>query len=354
MVINDLPPPVNSLEINGIRFEIYLAKDLYNSAWNGECLQSLVLRARESYGRYGNVPLIDEYDSKSAIYLARAMYFEKSEQEEYLVEEWISLRFVPGDREPNGIDVLNLYWHRKKPASHWVEKFLRLRNLGFHNLISGSRLCGISSFISDGSDQLKFGEKRRSDHKYTPVCFALLHKQFFEDCKREGLDFDYFVVATSDRLLEGFMRLEFQGEKYGPACVKAEETLGLQPGKIKLKRDDFIYQYPLYFLDQNQIVMILKNLISEGIISEETLKCYFGGAISSQEFLSGTRIRIEKLRNLGNLLTEKGAIKGAKISGVQLRRMLDKVADDSSLRITPIPSLAASADKMIEIAFKIC
>lgn len=353
--VSGLPPPVNSLQINQVRFEIYLAKDIYNSAWNGQCLHSLVLKARESYGRYGNVPLIDEYDLKSAVYLVRAIYPEKTADREYWVEEWLSLRFVPGNGEPGGIDVLNLYWYEEKPMAYWIEKFIQPKGWSFHNLISGSRLCGISSFIQNPADQNEFGKTRRSDHKYTPVCFALLHKQFFDDCRREGLDFQYFIVATSDRLLKGFMRLESGNRKYGPACVRAEKTLGVPccMGKIKLRRNDFIYQYPLYFLNQNQIVKLLKRLLVTKVISNETLKNYFGSGISAQELIEGKRIRIEKLRNLGALLGEKGKIKGASITGIQLRVMLDKVADDSRLRMTPIRSLEASVDKMIQIAFKI-
>src|SRR3989344_9690300 len=74
---------------------------------------NLICEARKSYLVYGEVPLLDEYDEKSTIYLATARY--PVEGSSMFTEEHITMRLVPANGnfgEPSGTEDLALFVYK--------------------------------------------------------------------------------------------------------------------------------------------------------------------------------------------------------------------------------------------------
>ena len=93
--LSRLSAPTARYAAPGVVFEVYRARDLHSNRWNGSALKEVALLCRDAYSRYGDRPRLDAYDKKSAIYLVRARYAH--------IEEWLSIRMVPGDGEPIGV-----------------------------------------------------------------------------------------------------------------------------------------------------------------------------------------------------------------------------------------------------------
>ena len=111
---DNLPEPASRTVINGVQFDVFKVTDLFASEWSDMALFRLLLEARSSYSNYGDRPPIDEYDAKAAVYLVRVQYS--------LTEEWLSLRFVPGEGTPPGAGELDLFSHKNKPIEYCLHQ----------------------------------------------------------------------------------------------------------------------------------------------------------------------------------------------------------------------------------------
>lgn len=326
-MLKRLPRPVSLYCIKGVIFRIYRLKKMHERAYGNRALYYLMLEARRSYYRYGDVPLLDGHDKKSAVYLVRVTYALNK------TDEWLCARFVPGNGIPFGIDDFKLYFHKGRPLEQLVQGLI------VKGLFSISRLCGIPSC-------------GKSALIYTPISFALMNKQVLADCRKFGFKCDYVVAQIPDALIEGFLTLKTDKEKLKPNFVPAHKLFGVKGKDIRLARTNYIYLYPLYFLNTKQVICLLKDLLKKGTLTDATVKHYFGGDITASEIIVNDRIKVEKFRNLGKLFSVKGKIKGSNITGSDLRELLAKVDDGPRLRIAKVAVWEKSLDELLAAARK--
>ncbi len=116
--LSALPAPTAQYAAPGVEFDVYRAKGLHRNRWNSRALKEIVLACRNSYARYGDRPLLDEYDKKAAIYLVRARYPVANLQSPAgSLQEWLSIRMVPGDGKPTGVHEPEIFeWEGKTAA----------------------------------------------------------------------------------------------------------------------------------------------------------------------------------------------------------------------------------------------
>ena len=121
-----LREPVASFKNKEAVFDVFRATDLYQNKWNKKSFFEIVCECRRAYQRYGDVPLIDEYDKKSIIYLCRSRFLLKISgvKRKIPMEEWLSIRFIPADESPESTEDLDQYTYKNKDIGYWVYKKL--------------------------------------------------------------------------------------------------------------------------------------------------------------------------------------------------------------------------------------
>ena len=102
--------------------------------------------------------------------------------------------------------------------------------------------------------------------------------------------------------------------------------------KIKIDRKIISYKYPTYFFKTKQLLSLLKDLVQDNLLSDNSFKHYTGLDIPLHELVDSCKcdyvLMLKKINKLGKMLTESGKIKYAKISGPELRSMVDDFVDD--------------------------
>jgi hypothetical protein len=170
-----LPTPIKTELLAGAKLSVYLAKDFFKSEWSSKKALKILKQARRSYLRYGNVPLLDKYDRKSLIYLVRAEYKVKIDKKTLPVEEWLSVRFVPGYGKPLLTEDFAHCIANNKPLKYLFKKklFPETKNFSRH-IATLSRLCKIPPKILDSNwSQTIPGLKK---NKYTLHSFCLANQ----------------------------------------------------------------------------------------------------------------------------------------------------------------------------------
>lgn len=334
-----LPKAVRCCQFGSAKFEIYRAKNLFSKKWVDPVLKALVIEARKSYCRYGDTLPLDEYDTKSAIYLVRAIYPKPASRGN--VEEWLSTRLVPASGHPDGIEDLSLFSFSKYtskeswPVHQLIKEKLFNGSSWKKYLVASSRTCGIKPFWRSGNGVGALD----SGNKHTPICFALIHRQFVEDYKTSELPYRYFVGTVIDKFVDKALTLELKGQKFAPAFTSAYQTLGLSSSKfIKINRktnDFYAYRFSTYFLNFHQLINCFQSLCRTNQLTNETFFHYSGLRGEFQRLLGNNELSIEKFSFLSKLLTVRGKIMGSAFTGAELRDLVAKMVEDGpELKIT--------------------
>lgn len=343
-----LPKPLGKEAIGGVNYEIYRAKEFYAYHWENDVLYRLVIDARGSYYRYGDLPPLDRQDKKSGIYLVRAIYLSPP------VEEWLSARFVPGDGAPEGVEDFDFYAYRGKPINYLMENLFKKEHTSLSNVISISRLCGIDSFLRNRSYKKISTALHHSDHLYTPVCFGLLNKQMLEDYRNLNHSCSYISNQIPEELINGFLALRLEKGILRPQFTLAAETLDIDSAEVKLIRKDYTYQFPLYFLNKKAVIGLIADLLKQGILTAETISHYLGkDGVVAEDLVNGKHFKVEQFRGLGNLLTVSGQVKGSAINGEELRILMEKVPDGPQFRLIKVGIWEESINQLLKAADKI-
>lgn len=324
-----LPTPDAVFVSKQARFEIYRAKDLYKKSWRHPGLHQLAAIARTSYHRYGSRSLFDKYDRKAAIYLARVQYYKKqSEGKPLLVNEWLSVRMVPGNGEFNGVGEPELFALNGISVAELLQKKMNVSRSEFwSHIISDSRLCGIHPYTLDSHRKITRLESNK--HEYTPHCMALMQLQFMRDYPPSKLPFEFVTAIIRPEIRDKVLTVQKGKTLAKPHFVPAHTTLGLsKKDKVIVNREAYAYQFPKYWLNMHQLKKLLNKLLKNKQISQKTFDYYLDSySIDSME----GEIKLSKL------LTAKGKLAGGKITGPKLRSLIDKyVADTTELQIIPI------------------
>jgi hypothetical protein len=239
-----LPLPIATYKGLGAIFKVYRAKDLHKTKWNNTALKKLVLECRGSYSRYGNRPLLDAYDTKAAIYLVRATYKAKDVKSE--ASEWLSIRMVPGDGKLHGVGEPEIYQHKGKSMDHWIAKKIMAKDL-WSNVASSSRMCGIAPF-------------KGASHRYTGICFALIHKQFLIDYPLEKFPYRHITAIIRPDFYKRGLGYTFGKKRLYPKFIPAYKFLDVDRNEVRVKRDIYSYEFPMYWLNQKKLLQLINNL----------------------------------------------------------------------------------------------
>lgn len=327
-VTSILPSPLTIYRTDTVSCDIYRAKDMFCSQWNSEILQTLVVDARGSYYRYGNLSLLDSYDPKSAIYLVRASYkvFFHEAGQSLPVEEWLSMRFTPVEGVPFGTSDLDECMYTKGSL---IEK---MRSELFNgatdclkHVVTISRICGVHPYLANNKN---FPVNISKRHHYTALCFALMNQQFLLDSHQR---FSYITGLFRDELIEKALTIQTRTGKCLPLFSSAYKMLNCLISEVILNRDASAYIFPGYFLKMDQLVNVLNSCLNAGKISFNILKQYI--PIKSEAELATLMHNRESagayLYQLKALLQHKGPLGvDASFNGKVLQKLLDSSIED--------------------------
>ena len=327
-VLPNLPSPLAHYRMANAVFEIYCVKEMFNPFWRDPVLKNLFLSARNSYSVYGVRPSLDQYDEKAAIYLVRVIY-PYVRTPKHLVEEWLSIRMVPGDGHPLGGGELEIFFYDGKPISFWVKERFSSDGDDFWQYIgSSSRMCGIHPYFQSAAHEEELGGTLSEKHKYTNICFALIHLQFLLDYPPQKFPYRYITAIIRDELMEKGLSFRKNGLRYGPTFTPAFQFLKLSGRKeLRLDRNVYAYAFPLYWFDRNQLLVLLNDLVQFGKLPPDVLD----------------------LRALGNILTIDGPIPRSTLTGADFRKLVDERVDTvPDLKITSAKAWYTSLQAMLK------
>jgi hypothetical protein len=329
-----LPKPVGRYQGVRAEFEVYRAKDLHRARWNGGALRALTLISRRTYRRYGNRPLLDGgYDVKAAIYLVRARYAKKQFPNS-AVEEWLSIRMIPGDGRKQGLGEPELYSLSGKRAARDALALMR-KKIGakdfWKHVASSSRMCGIHPYRVSSKGHATFLED--SHHEWTAVCFALAHKQFLTDYPLDRFPYRYITATIrSDYHKKGLSHVT-HGRSVRPAFTSASDFLGVPRGSLHVKRDVYSYQFPLYWFDGKKLLALVNRLRAQ----------------AHRPLL--TTITPMMFRNIMEGSRRPVLIAGMRIEAPRMRKLMDESLEDyPELKITPAARWYRGMDAVLRAA----
>lgn len=307
---------------------------MHDSCWGNAPLYDLLNQARASYSRYGQIAPLDKYDQKAVIYAARATYLHHGK----LVCEWLSLRFVPYSGTPWGFEDADFYLYGHVPAAEAIQRFILSPNgLFWSDCVSGSRICGIGPYLPKPGVIRDLPKQNRS----AGLCFAAMHKQFF----REHPRFKILISQIPDSFLEKVLATRGAPKPQLTTVVKA---LRAEDGAVYLNRKNrYIYKFPMYFLNPDDVLEIIRNLYTRGEISEATLIHYFGGRLTGEMIKKGEWPAMSKLSNLGLMLNADGRVYGSQMTGEDMRIKLCAARDGPKLRIIRMKQLKKVTRQML-------
>jgi len=347
--------PLSSRKSLGTVFKIYRAKNLYELEWLDGALKDLVFLARRMSNLPYSRPIKDEYDSKSAIYIGSATYPLLVGDEHFFIEEWLSVRLVPGNGNPRGTGELEIYTCRGENVENIVRKRFFQNNDNFLNYVFASnRMCGCKPYFKNKADERRLtGDFLSNKIKHTAILYALINKHFVQDYL-SSLNSRYITGVIIDQLVDRALTTEIGSDRYGTHFTYAHELLGVPASEVKLNRhinNNYAYRYPTYFLDVRQLLAWLGDLVKKGMLTQDSVRHYLKTDVTFGEMNVQSHLHLYHLRNLYKIFLEEGKIFGSNLTGAELRSLADtEIEDGPKLRITPINDLANSIEVFLNAA----
>lgn len=252
-------------EIGDYKIDVFRVKPLYKNEWHPIGF-SIVAHNRTSYRIY-NAPRFDIYDTKAAIYIARASYpYTLPDGRIIPVEEWTSLRFIPGDGEPKSTEDLMFYiaededGHRQPILTAMRERLPVLQGLSedkaLGHIATESRFCGVHSYARNPEDQDAFikniktrksaGDKLAGRVQTSGLGFACMSSAFLQEIDEAGLPFDIITCIMHTELSDeglsypldsGWKKMPFTHARYMLGFTDAAYEWQLQERAI-MKKDN--------------------------------------------------------------------------------------------------------------------
>lgn len=355
-LVSSLPANDKKVLLGNNTFQIYCAKELFQDAWTHPTLHRLVLEARKTYQEiYGDIDLLDKYDKKSAIYLIRVTYpFSISHNKSIEVEEWFSLRFVPAAHTPVSNEDLNFYMYKngskKLPVWEYIVKHFLTRNERNHKsilreFIALSRFCAIRPYATDAKNQRKldlYNQKVKNPlkNKFSGISFALMNEQFFSMAVEQDLPFTYVTAQLNQSMINTILSYKTASQIISLPFIKATDALKLKADETivlnRNKHDIPVFLYPGYFLNKEELSHVFTECVTTGVLSEATFMKYLPKDVQLSDVIA--KPRMIHFQKAGKLLSMKGAIHHDKITGEDLRRIVnERVSDGPSLYIMQRP-----------------
>jgi len=339
-----LPTPACEYHQNDTHIFVYKLKDSQEKDFKNNHLSSLLCEARKSYLRYGDVPLIDRYDAKSTVYLARAMYPLVHKSISCYVEEWTSLRFIPAAGAPFSTEDLEAFIYKGKSLSERMKTILfQDHPQAFEQIVTVSRICRIPPRVSEDRfySSHDFLPKK---NKYTSLCFLLMNHTFFEECERQGKEYTWLTALAKEELFQKILYWEKGNTKFVFPFTQARQVLQIPPeDSIQVNRSLLSYQFPGYFLNVQELFSFFEKLLEQERITETTLQHYFSISLPVKEALRcfsklSEEEYLRVLRGMSVLLQSDGWVPGSLLHASELRSLCDIfVSDAIHLYLSSIP-----------------
>lgn len=331
-LIQNLPQPNSIWKIGNAIFKIYRVKDWFNPIWPNETLYKLLIHARSSYYIYGDRSPLDEYDAKSATYLAQATHFP--------AEEWLSIRLTPYAKKPINESDLSYFLYKKHNINYWLQKkFFSPKKTYLDYTAAIDRVCAIRPYFIN--QQNKYANATlKPKQKYAGVSYILIAKQCLEDYLQKKPHL-YITSIFNNKMIEKSMIVEWKNEKFPIEFTPAYKFLNLgASAPFSLNRsthNEIIYKFPSYFLDLPATIRLIKKLVNQKILPEQTINHYLDGNIPEPN-----ESNLEKFKKIGDLFSVKDGIIGSSLTGEELRSFIDKEVPDNKnleLKITAISTI---------------
>ncbi len=293
--IQSLPVADESYDWQGIKFDIYLAKNFFDNQWCNDALRLLVLKCRESFHRYGDVAVEDGYDKKSLVTIVGVSYLVN----ERLVKEWITIRLVPAFGEPFLSEDLQVKFADEQSLFEKIkEKLLPDNNDTEKRLFTISRFCGIAPYYQDSFQSVEGSKKI----KFTLLSFILLCR--FSLNRVSLVDRHFFITAMFHHNI--FERLGFF--KYGDKQSLFElpdihETLSVDLEGLKIFNPGPVsFRHPTYFFRIKELLVWVKKMIDDGKINNVVLKNEINWEEIEKDLNENKLNVITRFASLGELL----------------------------------------------------
>lgn len=297
-LLGNLPEPNGIYSGDHATFEVYRAKDMHDPKWNGSALKEIITASRGAYSRYGKRPLFDDYDTKAAVYAVRAKY--RIPGKNSFAEEWLSIRMVPGDRHPLGVAEPEIYLRKGRRMDYWMKKKIGARDF-WHHVASSSRMCGIPPYATGKDGRVSFAGASR--HRYTVICFALIHKQFVIDYPLARFPYRYITAMVRPDFYKTRLAYRSRGRTIHPTHIPAYRFLKIARSEIHVDRDVYSYPFPLYWLHGEKLLRLMNDLRKKNkmpALAELTPKMLSGLTQKSDRpvAIAGVRIEPSRMREL--------------------------------------------------------
>jgi hypothetical protein len=329
--------PENAFFINGAVFRVIRVKGLYQEKWRSEFFHSLVLKARESYGVYGSVPLEDEDDRDAAVYLVSASYKQYVQDELVSFREWFCVRFIPGNSTLAGMEFMR---YNNLPIAHLFRKRLLKRSRSYRDVITISKICRIlpTAFLR---------EQVLHRLRFSYVSFALANLQFFFDVSRHHT-YKYVTGIFREELIRTLI-VPF-GTEFVPNFVSGKKMLGLAETDILRVDEKEAVHFPTYFFYAKDVVSLLSELIKDGLLSIDLVDKTIGSRRSFFAISKDPCFAMEELKGIGELFIQNGPLPGSKITGEELRSRVGRLPNAPKLQIMSVPDWSKSINKLLHIS----
>lgn len=325
-------------------YTVFQVKAPFSSHWVDPRLHDRVELARKTYQDFysPDIPLFDEYDPKSAIYVCSATYrSEELGRESNLVREWLSVRFTPYDGEPVSnldLELQKVFSESNTEALHVLEVLqAQHSDLNLADLQSGiwaiSRLCAIRPYIvsEKNDDEIVWSQVYLSNTR-TLNCFMLMFRQFLLDFSAQ-YPMHYFTCQIHPKVAERI----FQPKDglFQLHLPYASEILALGTAKIGLDRskyEQYILSYPGYFLQLSDLVHVLNQYVQSGHLPESFVNEFLPQNANWSQVVSAPDFRY--FSKFGILLTAETFPGQIKITPSELREQIrQRVPDGVQLRM---------------------
>jgi hypothetical protein len=339
-----------------VRFEVYRAKRLLEYEWENDVLLQLLVEARASYYRYGEIPPLDEQDKKSAIYLVRFIYpFACGDASSAVeIEEWHSTRVVPAMGVPDGLKDFELFVCQSKPAHAAVAQVLRAASVhDLDSVVGSSRTCAIPPIVSGDQDGC-VGAALKLQQRCTPLALAMVHHYFWKDSVEGHFSCSYMASIAVPKFIATGFTATIKDKQFTPDFIPAHLFLGVSAAEVRLDREvlgRYVYRFPAYFLNIRELLALLGTLAETQRLPLAILEKHLGTKVDLNAMQS--KVIFENVKRLGSLLTTRGNIAGTSMTGEELRTLIDKeVHDGPMLHLTAFPLWVESVNRMLDAAGK--
>lgn len=346
-LISDWQPPERTLAIGNAEISVYRMttrpeyRDIKKSPFRTWADERVLAEARKSYGMYGEVPLIDDYDMFKAHNYAVGFAVEENGQ----VRQKITfLRYVPYEgipfsnedfdnyvvSQPDGKKTSLIQAVRRATGDVWADK----------RIVTQSRLCTLDTMPV--LDQTK-----RQDNKHLPLGFALASLQFFEDTGIEGA-----VISGQLHTKLSDEKLNYQGMVLPFAY--AHEFLGTDKNAVNINQDkQETYKHRLryagYCLDVPALVAGIESLVENGSIKNESeLDQFF--PIDKPWHKVKERKSMSDWSLFGKMLVDVENANGNRQLIDKLLAKVKEVPDGPRLRLMHQDAFLAGCEEMVQYA----